>query len=236
MRPPEGRDDDRNRRGDDSVIRAGVADRPVASTPRVRASHWPLIGLVGTLLVIFVGVTWFINGLVREALGGIPAPVAAIGLQPRSAPPPDTPARGAVCAMTYADPMQTARILMKHRSAQRTRDPVDLPHGTILIDLTHRLSSGRLVVLVDGRTALSKPFATGPGETTGTVLHRLSVPAGSHRVRVRLLGEHDGFDIEARTDGMVTSGQVARLRVKQPGGAPDALYLEWASAGEAGGR
>ena len=236
MRPPEGRDDDRNRPGDDFVIGAGAADRLVASPLRVRASHWPLIGLVGTLLFIFVGVTWFINGLVREALGGSSAPVAAIGLRPRSAPPPDAPASGAVCAMTYADPVQTARILMSHRAAQRTRDPVDLPHGTILIDLAHRLSSGRLLVLVDGRTALSKPFAAGPGETTGTVLHRLSVPAGSHQVRIRLLGEHDGFDVEARTDGIVTSGQVARLRVKQPAGAPDALHLEWASAGEAGGR
>jgi hypothetical protein len=205
--------------GHDSVI--GAADGAGSPAPplRARPDHWPLLGLVGLLVLIFTGVTWFINGMVHDALGGAPAPAqpAADGSEA------DAPRRD------RGEPR-----VDQHEAGPPPQEAAR-PHGSIQLRLVHHLPPGRLLVQVDGRTALSRPFTAAPGGTAGVVSQLLSVPAGRHIVHVSLLDAHGEVVAEAAMRGDVECDRVVALRAEHPVGTRGVLNLHWASPEEAGG-
>jgi hypothetical protein len=138
----------------------------------------------------------------------------------------------AICAMTYAGPSEIGRVVQAARQARAAKVqnaslvPVDRPNGRIRVEVKHRMKGGRLVVLVDGRTVLSKPFEAGKGKS-GTVTHVLSVPAGRHGVEVRLLEDKGGLFVKSKITGTVTKNEVALLTGEQRSTGKKDLKLDW---------
>jgi hypothetical protein len=138
----------------------------------------------------------------------------------------------AVCAMSYAGPAEIGRILEAARRARAGRGVdagfslVDRPAGRIRVEVRHRLKAGRLVVLVDGRTVLSKPFEAAKGKA-GTVTHVLSVTAGRHGVEVRLLEGKGRMAARSKISGTVVKNETALLTGEQRSGSKKSLGLDW---------
>lgn len=145
--------------------------------------------------------------------------------------PQDRPIQ-AICAMSYAGPAEVARLLETARRARAGSvraaglAPADRPTGRIRVEVRHRMKTGRLLVLVDGKTVLSKPFGTRKGKS-GTVTHVLSVPAGRHGVEVRLLEERGGVAAKSKITGTVTKNEVALLSGEQRPSSKQGLELDW---------
>jgi serine/threonine protein kinase len=144
---------------------------------------------------------------------------------------PDKPIK-AVCAMTYAGPSEIGRVVKAARQTRAAKGqnaglvPVDRPNGRINVEVKSRIRSGRLVVLVDGRTVLSKPFQAGKGKST-TVSHVLSVPAGRHGLEVRLIENKGGLVLKSKITGTVTKNEVALLTGEQRSTGKKELKLDW---------
>jgi serine/threonine-protein kinase len=105
--------------------------------------------------------------------------------------------------------------------------------GKVKVELAHRLSSGRLVVLVDGKRVLSKPFTAPKGKTSGTVFHTLSVPSGRHGLEVRVLGAKGEVHAKSKITGTIARDRVSVLKAAQRPPAGKTLSLEWAASGTA---
>src|SRR2546425_1197637 len=103
---------------------------------------------------------------------------------------------------------------------------VDRPTGRIRVEVKHRMKAGRLMVLVDGKTVLSKPFESTKGKS-GTVTHVLSVPAGRHGVEVRLLEEKGALAAKSKITGTVVKNEMALLEGEQRSGSKKSLGLDW---------
>jgi len=88
------------------------------------------------------------------------------------------------------------------------------------------MRSGRLIVLVDGKTVLSKPFEATRGKS-GTVTHVLSVPAGKHGVEVRLVADKGELAAKSKITGTVGRNQVALLTGEQRSASRTRLELDW---------
>ncbi|HKB08868.1 MAG TPA: serine/threonine-protein kinase [Candidatus Polarisedimenticolia bacterium] len=135
-----------------------------------------------------------------------------------------------VCAMSYAGQPEINRAVESARRARGIENadwtPADHPSGRIRVEVKHRMKAGRLVVLVDGKTVLSKPFGAAKGKS-GTVTHVLSVPAGKHGVEVRLLEEKGALAARSRISGTVVKNEVARLTGEQRSGTKKTLGLDW---------
>jgi hypothetical protein len=144
---------------------------------------------------------------------------------------PDKPIK-AICAMTYAGPSEIGRVVQAARQARAAKAqnaslvPGERPNGRIRIEVKHRMKGGRLVVLVDGKTVLSKPFEALKGKS-GTVTHVLSVPAGRHGVEVRLLEDKGGLLVKSKITGTVTKNEVALLTGEQRSTGKKNLRLDW---------
>jgi hypothetical protein len=154
---------------------------------------------------------------------------AAAGEGMADARQPDRPVK-AICAMTYAGPVEIGRAI---KAARHTRPgtanaslSIDRPHGRIRVEVKHKMKAGRLLVLVDGKTVLSKPFDAAKGKS-GTVTHVLSVPAGRHGVEVRLLAEKGRIAARSKITGTVKRNEVALLRGEQPSASRQELDLDW---------
>jgi hypothetical protein len=138
----------------------------------------------------------------------------------------------AICAISYAGPAEIGRIVEGARRARAGSGadagfvPVDHPTGRIRVEVKHHMKAGRLVVLVDGKTVLSKPFEATKGKS-GTVTHVLSVPAGRHGVEVRLLEEKGGLAAKSKITGSVIKNEVALLAGDQRSGSKKKLELDW---------
>ena len=138
----------------------------------------------------------------------------------------------AICATTYAGPSEIGRVVQAARQARAARTQnaslasVDRPNGRIRIEVKHRMKGGRLIVLVDGRTVLSKPFEAVKGKS-GTVTHVLSVPAGRHGVEVRLLEDKGGLLVKSKITGTVTKNEIALLTGEQRSTGKKNLKLDW---------
>jgi len=138
----------------------------------------------------------------------------------------------AVCAITYAGPAEIGRVLAaaRHpgRGAVTANAPatIDRPTGRIRVEVKHRMRSGRLVVLVDGKTVLSKPFDVPRGKS-GTVTHVLSVPAGEHGIEVRLLADKGGIAAKSKITGTVKRSELALLTGEQRSASRKKLELDW---------
>ena len=105
--------------------------------------------------------------------------------------------------------------------------------GKLKVDLTHRLPAGRLVVLVDGKTVLSKPFDAPKGRTSGTISHTLTVPSGRHGLEVRVLGAKGELRAKSKITGTIAKDRVTVLKAAQRPPAGKTLSLEWAPGGTA---
>ncbi|HEU4400513.1 MAG TPA: protein kinase [Candidatus Polarisedimenticolia bacterium] len=157
---------------------------------------------------------------------------------PKSAAPPLAPAAAggpakSICAMSYASPKQMAQILAASRHTRTTASGLaDRLAGGVRVDLRHQLSSGRLIVLLDGRTVLSKPFDAPRGKKTGTVSHLLSLPAGKHGLEVRVLGDHGESEGKSKIAAVVLRDQVVVLKAEQrvKSKTHKELKLEWAAS------
>jgi len=138
----------------------------------------------------------------------------------------------ALCAMSYAGPAEIGHILEAARRARAGRavgasfTSVDRPTGRIRVEVKHRMKAGRLMVLVDGKTVLSKPFESTKGKS-GTVTHVLSVPAGRHGVEVRLLEEKGALAAKSKITGTVVKNEMALLEGEQRSGSKKSLGLDW---------
>ncbi len=134
----------------------------------------------------------------------------------------------AVCGMTYAGPAEIRKVLDASRRPRAAAASLatDRPSGRIRIELKHKMRSGRLVVLLDGKTVLSKPFDATRGKS-GTVTHVLSVPAGKHGVEVRLMADHGEIAAKSKVTGTVGKNQVALLTGEQRSASKKKLELDW---------
>jgi protein kinase-like protein len=159
-----------------------------------------------------------------------PAPPTR-GASGSDADEPDHPV-AAVCATSYAGPTEIARVLQAERRARTGKEQnaglggPEQGSGRIRLEVKHRIKSGRLVVLVDGRTVLSKPFEADKGKT-GTVTHVLSVPTGRHGIEVRLLETRGGLQAKSKITGTVTKNQTALLTGEQRSKGNNDLRLDW---------
>ena len=138
----------------------------------------------------------------------------------------------AVCAVTSAGPTEIRRVLAAARrgrtgaGATAASLSTDRPAGRIRVEVKHRMRSGRLIVLVDGKTVLSKPFEATRGKS-GTVTHVLSVPAGKHGVEVRLMADKGELAAKSKITGTVGRNQVALLTGEQRSASRTRLELDW---------
>jgi protein kinase-like protein len=204
-------------------------------------SQWRLGVLVTALLLTLVGVNWAIHRLVRGALSRPGTPQGSLAVVGAPLPamsgktPPDKPIP-AICARTYADPVEIARVVAATRKADAFGFAADGHAARIRLELSHRLPSGRVIVRVDGKTVLSKPFDSSKG-TKKSLSHLLSVPAGRHGVEVRLLDGKGNVEAASKIAGTVARDRVAVLRAEQKSGLRKTLDLAWASReNRAGGR
>jgi tRNA A-37 threonylcarbamoyl transferase component Bud32 len=225
-------------------------------------SQWRLGALMTLLLAILVGVNWGFLYLIRGPLGraalaeeargagrgsvgsAAPLALAAPGARPAAAPgavpavrrPVPGAASGPfVCAMSYADPEQIARVLAARpavlAAAARAADAPRPAH--MRLELKHRLDRGRVIVLVDGRTVLSRPVEEGRGGRRSET-HLLSIPAGKHAVEVRLVGEKGALEAKSKITGTMEHDRTAVLQAdhraaRRKGEAPE-LTLAWSEA------
>jgi hypothetical protein len=110
-----------------------------------------------------------------------------------------------------------------------TARPAPSSSGRIKVELSHRLRTGRLIVLVDGKTVLSKPFDAPKGRSAGTVSHTLSVAPGRHGLEVRVLGAKGEVRAKSRITGTIAKNRTAVLLAEQRPQAGKTLSLEWAA-------
>ncbi|OLD65133.1 MAG: hypothetical protein AUI47_02815 [Acidobacteria bacterium 13_1_40CM_2_68_5] len=156
------------------------------------------------------------------------------GRQRAALPPAERPGHPAqaVCAVTYAGPAEIRRVLEAARrgrtgaGATAASLSTDRPAGRIRVEVKHRMRSGRLIILVDGKTVLSKPFDASRGKS-GTVTHVLSVPAGRHGVEVRLMADKGELAAQSKITGTVGRNQVALLTGEQRSASRNRLELDW---------
>jgi serine/threonine-protein kinase len=169
------------------------------------------------------------SGSLEGARGGIEAARAAADEGGQDAIHSDRPIQ-AVCAMTYAGPVEIAHAIEAARHPRpgsvRSSRPVERPNGRLRVEVKHKMRSGRLLVLVDGKTVLSKPFDATKGKS-GTVTHVLSVPAGRHGVEVRLLADKGQIASRSKITGVVKQNEIALLKGEQPNASRKELELDW---------
>ncbi len=135
------------------------------------------------------------------------------------------------CAMTYAGPSEIARVVLaSRRTRTRSSGSAEEAAARVRLEFSHRLSAGRLVVLVDGRTVYSKPFDAPKGKKGGTLTHILSIPAGRHGVEVRVLGTQGKVEAKSKIAGTVGRNGTAVLRADERAGSRKPLRLEWEAA------
>jgi hypothetical protein len=134
--------------------------------------------------------------------------------------------------MSYAGPAEIGLVVEAARRGGAGKavgasfTPVDHPTGRIRVEVKHRMKSGRLMILVDGKTVLSKPFGATKGKS-GTVTHVLSVPAGRHGVEVRLMEEKGGLAAKSKITGTVIKNEVALLLGEQRSASKKDIELDW---------
>ncbi len=220
-------------------------------------SQWRLGALVGTLILCLVAVNWAYVRLFRGPLRrfsdvpqmttpderagqGAAVPLAAIGAAPigfgarSGAIRPGTAVAKpitAVCATTEVDPAEFAKNLASARQLrvqQEVAAASRLPSSRLRIELRHVMASGRLVVLVDGKTVLSKPFTAVKGKPRA-LSHTLSLTAGRHGVEVRLLGAKGAAPASSKIKGTFEKDGTEVLEAEQSSGARKPLKLRWAS-------
>ena len=141
---------------------------------------------------------------------------------------PDHPVKPG-CAMTYADPSEAARVVAAYRTS-RPRIPAlpgEAPPARLKLEFKHRIPSGRLVVLVDGKTVFSKPFDSQKGKGGGTIAHVLSIPAGKHGLEIRVLGTKGEIAAKSKIAGTMRRDRTAVLRAEERAGSRKPLTLEW---------
>ena len=170
-----------------------------------------------------------LRGSLEGARGGLDAARAAAADGVPDPARSDQPIE-AVCAMTYAGQVEISHVLEAVRHPRpgsvREAQPIDRPSGRIRVEVKHKMKSGRLLVLVDGKTVLSKPFDATKGKS-GTVTHVLSVPAGRHGVEVRLLADKGRVASRSKITGVVKQNEVALLKGMQPSASTKELDLDW---------
>ena len=133
------------------------------------------------------------------------------------------------CAMSYAAPEEVVRALV---AAPRSAKPVKpaSPPARLRLELLHRRSAGRLVVLLDGDTILSKPIEASSGSKKRSLEHHLSLPSGRHDLEVRLLGADGERPLKSRIVADLENDRIAVLQVEQTSGSKKGLKLKWGPA------
>jgi serine/threonine-protein kinase len=227
----------------------GAARPPRPPSPWMALnSQWRLATLLGGLLLAFVCVNAGIYFLMHGPLGRIASASGEAGLAlpgsagsgslgmiggtlPMAVPKlPEEPIES-ICAMSYANREDLLRIIMSPPPTAAATAP-GAETASLRVELDHQLTSGRLIVVVGGKTALSKPFDAPDGANTGAVSHMLSVPSGRQGVEVQVLGEAGEVRATSRINGTMKPDTVAVLRVVQRKRSGKGLTLHWASQEE----
>jgi len=244
---PAGKDLPGSAPGDprDTTTGTGPLPPPPRSTWWNLESQWRLAGLLTLLLVTLIGMNWAILALFRgpfarlaaesgDTVGGPPkdfGPLALVGATIGGAPaaiqPPAGGAGPSVCAMSYAEPLQIARVLQARASLKKDEDRAGrTPTARLRLELKHRLSAGRVVVLLDGKTILSKPFDAGRNKG-GSLSHLLTVPAGRHGVEVRLTSAKGALEGKSKISGTLGENTLTVLKGELGKGKGGKLTLAW---------
>jgi hypothetical protein len=220
---------------------AGAENGDAWFSARDHGSAIRMAGLVILLVGIFAGMAWFLEVSLRVPAHGAPAGLAGIAAAPpgdedAGRPDQQAPASGAAesgtPAISPALPEHVARLLSPGR--QEAPEP-PVAAGTIDLRLRHELSFGRLIVALNDRTVLSRPF-TMPGDGPATVAHQISVPSGRHAVRVEILGAAGELFAGGTIIARVDADRTARLNVEHAAGTPHTIKLKLSTDDEAGTR
>ncbi len=206
-------------------------------------NQWRLAALLGGLALTFVLFNVGINLLLRGPLGqmvarahaaerngpapsgsGVTGPLGVIGgmLRIGSGETTETPA-GSIPATGGLEGDDLLDFLppSAHSASEGT--------AKLRIELDHRLESGRLIIVVGGKTALSKPFDAPPGEASGSFSQLLSIPAGHQGIEVQILGEMGEMRARSRIDGTIDPDELAVLKIEQRNRKQRPMTLEWTS-------
>jgi hypothetical protein len=227
--------------GTTGVAVAAQAGAAPASPWWTLTSQWRLGVILMLLVLTLVGVNLGIQALLRGPLGRaaveqegpvpvsgsragvVPAvPLAIVGVSsPASSAPQGSPGPVASPVAPLSGPPPAAPVPV-------ASTPVaPRPTARLRLELRHRLESGRVVVLVDGKTVLSKPLETARGKK-GSLSHVLSIPAGRHGVEVRLLRDRGTVAAKSKITGTMERDRTAVLKAEQRPGSRDTLTLAWA--------
>ncbi len=181
------------------------------------------LGIVGAPMPVGLG-----NSAMGGRAPGGGRPVAALrGIPGMESPRPIAP----VCAMTYAGPVEIARVLAAYRRPKsRAVGPLDHKVAQLRLEFSHKLASGRILVRVDGKTIFSKPFDALKGKRGGQVSHTLSIPAGRHGVEVVVLGAKGEVEARSKIAGILGKSATAVLKAEEHSGARKPLTLQWGTA------
>ena len=223
-------------RGADAGDAAIDGELPVARIPcHDRGGTVRLFGLLAGLLAIFGGIAWFLQIVVRVPAHAASVPLASMaGIEPTVAEPVDS----AITAADQGEPdpdLESLAAALFNPATPWQEPRARGPHGTGTIELIlrHQLSAGRIIVALDDRVILSKPFvaATTPGEF---VVHRLSVVAGRHAVRVEILNPGGLIHATGTVGAYIKDDSTTRLEIEHQEGAPHTINLRLSSEDEAG--
>ncbi len=160
---------------------------------------------------------------VAMAMIGLPSPFAA-GVSPEKRA--SRPIK-AICAMSYPDDVQIARTIERYQLARMVGSPEAQAAASLEVRLSHRLESGRLVVLMDGKTVLSKPFEGASGGGRGLLSHLVSVTPGRHTVQVQVLGSRDELLGRAQVEGVIPPDGLVVLKADHRPRKQPEVRLEW---------
>ena len=105
--------------------------------------------------------------------------------------------------------------------------------GTIELIVRHRFGAGRIIVALDERTILSKPLVAASA-LGRPVVHRLSVAAGRHDVRVEILNSRGLIHVVETMAADIRADSTIRLDVEHQEGTPHTINLTLSSEDEAG--
>ena len=195
---------------------------PIAPSPWLTLnSGWRIVALLVMLVITFIAVNFGIYFLLRGPLNDLSSHTEGA--------PESNLTSGSLSTASLA--MIGGGLPMSGRGEGTPPERIPREAASLKIKLTHSLNSGRLIVTVSGRTALSKPFDAAFDASRenrhDTVSHLLSVPVGRHEVKVEVLGERGQVEGRSRITGIISGDRVAMLSIEQPGGSGRSLTLRW---------
>ncbi len=203
------------------------------TAPTVPAAPWwelnssrRLGGLALFLLLMFVVLTGAVRALSRRGFMPGRSPAAVTSAGPEATRQPAAPER--------PDPAAAAGRFAHSALAQIVPSVdglsgAEAQSGNLELRMVHQMSSGRLIVRVDGEIALTAPMNTPPGVTAGAITRRLTIAGGRHDIEIRVLDGDGALRAESMIAGTMPRDRIAILSIEHHAGDRHAMELKWAA-------